>query len=61
MSGSAHGELLGPRASTRAILPLEGEGWAPVAEGDWEDGVTDAESTGTTVLRRQGVAQMEFT
>jgi hypothetical protein len=25
------------------ILPLEGEGWAPVAEGDWGDGVTNLE------------------
>jgi hypothetical protein len=24
------------------ILPLKGEGWAPVAEGDWEDGVFEA-------------------
>jgi aryl-alcohol dehydrogenase-like predicted oxidoreductase len=36
----ALGEVLG--ASDLQILPRSGEGWAPVAEGDWEDGVTAA-------------------
>jgi hypothetical protein len=31
----------GVTGTARVILPLEGEGWAPVAEGDWEDGVTN--------------------